>query len=99
MKKLVFCGSKLGEGTTLIFAPEKKMMRRQKVRCSQSCFFGSRKIAKAISMGTAIAKCSRLTAQRNALRRAYQARFICKCPRRTAEHPAICRPEKRFRHR
>src|SRR5260370_19346855 len=99
MKKLVFCGSNPGERTTLIFAPEKNMMRRQKVRCSQSCFLGSRKMASTIRIGTAMAKCKRLTIQRNALRKTYQARFICKCPRRTAGCREICIRAKRFRRR
>src|SRR6266481_5173073 len=80
MKKLVFCGSKAGERTTRTSAPEKKMMRRQKLRCNQSCFWGSRIIASAIRMGTEIAKCSKLTNQRSALRTTYQTGFIRKCP-------------------
>src|SRR6266404_9350225 len=99
MKKLVFCGSNPGERTTLIYAPENNMIRRQKVRCSQSCFLGSRTMASTIRIGTAIAKCKRLTVQRKALRKTYQACFICKCPRPTAGCREIYIRAKRFRRR
>src|SRR5260370_36560134 len=84
MKKLVFCGSNPGERTTLIFAPENNMIRREKGRCSQSCFLGSGKMAKTFRIGTGMAKCKRRTVQRKALRKNNEEGFTCKCPRRTA---------------
>src|SRR5438045_965361 len=99
MKKQVLCGSNPGARITFTFAPAKKIMRRQNVRCSQSCFLGSNAIASAINIGTAIAKCNRLTTHSSALRRTYQARLICKCPKRMEQYPALCIPEKKFPHR
>lgn len=58
------------------FRAGKNMMRRQKLRCSQSCFLGSNTMASAIKHGTATAKWSRLTSQSSALRTTNQTRFI-----------------------
>src|SRR5579885_2305850 len=87
MKKQVRLELKPGERTTLSFAPAKKMIRRQKARCSQSCFFGSRKTARPTRVGTAMPKCSRLTVQSSALRTPSQARLICTHPGQRAECP------------
>src|SRR6476661_4123852 len=80
MKKQVLWGSKPGERITSRRAPERNTIRRQKVRCSQSCLRGSRKIPRKTSKGAATKKCKPLRIHRNALRSASSPRFICRCP-------------------
>src|SRR6267378_2768037 len=67
IKKQVRCGSKPEDRRASTCAPDKKAMRRQKVRCSQSCLRASRKIPRNTSVGATIKKCRMLRDQRMAL--------------------------------
>src|SRR5260370_41914280 len=51
MKKLVRLASKPAERSTSTRAPDRKAIRLQNVRCSQSCLRGSRKIPRNTSEG------------------------------------------------
>src|SRR5580704_4594465 len=99
MKKHVRFGSKSGAHTPRTFAPEKKTIRRVKARCSQSCFFGSKNIARKTRTGAARKKWSKVTIHSKTLRTESQARFICTRPEQMAEYRAPCTSAKRFRRR
>src|SRR5260370_42113533 len=76
MKKEVRFASKPEERRTSNFAPERNAMRRQKLRCNQSCLRGSRKMPRKTSKGTTGKKCKPLPIQRIALRKTNQVRFL-----------------------
>ena len=76
MKKLVFWSSKPADRRTSTCAPERNAMRRQKLRCNQSCFRGSRKMPRNTSTGTTVKKCNPLKLHKIALRNTSQPRFI-----------------------
>src|SRR5579872_1222813 len=99
MKKHVRFGSKSGPHTPRTFAPEKKTIRRVKARCSQSCFFGSRNIARKTRTGAARKKWSKVTDHSRTLRTLSHALFIRTRPARPAEYRVICTSAKQFRHR
>src|SRR2546427_349995 len=81
MKKEVRLALKPAERRTSTCAPERNAMRRQKLRCSQSCLRGSRKMPKRMSAGTTRKKCNPLMIHRIALRNTSHARFIYRRPR------------------
>src|ERR1700744_1280716 len=99
MKKHVRLGSKSEARTPRTFAPAKKTIRRVKARCSQSCFFGSRNIARKTSVGAATKKCRYVSVHRKKLRTFSHALFIRTRPERTAEYRALCMSTKRLRRR
>src|SRR5206468_641717 len=76
MKKHVRLASKPEDRTTCTRAPDKKAIRLQKVRCSQSCLRASIKIPRNTRVGATMKKCSPLKIHSMALRIASQARFI-----------------------
>src|ERR1700722_17746673 len=99
MKKHVLFGSKSGARLSRTFAPEKKTMRRQKARCNQSCFRGSRKAARKTSVGAAKKKCRYVTVHSTKLRTESQARFICTHPAQPAKYRATDTSATRSRRR
>src|SRR5579862_4080755 len=99
MKKHVRFGSKSGARTARTLEPARKTMRRQKARCSQSCFFGSKNMARKTSTGAARKKWSKVTIHSKTLRAESQARFICTRPEQMEEYRATCTSAKRFRRR
>src|SRR5206468_11492067 len=84
MKKQVRCGSKPAERTTSTRAPDKKAMRRQNVRCNQSCLRASRKLHRTTSIGATMKKCRMMRNQSMALRIDSQNYVILIGPRRHA---------------
>src|SRR5579863_8815720 len=99
MKKHVRFGSKLCSMLARTFAPARKTIRRQNARCNQSCFRGSRKIARNTRTGAATKKWRNVRAHRTKLRTESQARFICTRPELMEEYRATCRSAKRFHRR
>ena len=99
MKKDVRWASKPPERRAWTCAPERNAMRRQKLRCNQSCSRGSRKMPRKISSGTTRKKCKPLKIHRIALRTTNQARFIYRCPRRREECRVPGTPVSALHHR
>src|SRR5215468_454447 len=99
MKKQVRSRSKPAAYLASILAPEKRAMRRQKARCSQSCLRGFKSREKAMSTGTEKRKFIQLIPHKRRLRSTPQTSLICTRPRRREPPPVRGTAGCALRHR